>query len=97
MTGRPYAAIDALQHAAMDDLYAHDERLALRCPSELAVHLRCRSAVRLVRLLFGVKYPEQVAYAVLGDACAPAALLKAGAFKPLPLNMPVSHILPVCG
>lgn len=29
MTGRPYAAIDALQHAAMDDLYEHDERLAL--------------------------------------------------------------------
>lgn len=26
---RPYSAIDDLQHAAMDDLYAHDERLAL--------------------------------------------------------------------
>lgn len=29
MPGRPYSAIDELQHAAMDDLYEHDERLAL--------------------------------------------------------------------
>lgn len=29
MTGRPYEAIDALQHDAITDLYEHDERLAL--------------------------------------------------------------------
>jgi hypothetical protein len=29
MTGRPYSALDELQQAAIDDLYEHDERLAL--------------------------------------------------------------------
>jgi hypothetical protein len=29
MTGRPYSALDELQQAAIDDLYANDERLAL--------------------------------------------------------------------
>lgn len=91
MTGRPYSAIDDLQQAAIDDLYA------LRKASVHAVRFGRRAAIRFMCFLFSVEITEQKTRSVFRYPSAPPTGFRASSLQALPLHMPVGHVLAVGG